>query len=119
VWLGTVIEPSIWLHLLDFNPFAHYMAKQQRNSGARRYAVPTEPSPFEQARDELFQHIMRCGVVGAEPEHVDEWFAETIKYMTERFPELSEQQIEELKTLGLRFAQPPKSRTESNAASAA
>jgi hypothetical protein len=114
-----VIEPSIWLHLLDFNPFAHYMAKQQRNSGARRYAVPTEPSPFEQARDELFQHIMRCGVVGAEPEHVDEWFAETIKYMTERFPELSEQQIEELKTLGLRFAQPPKSRTESNAASAA
>jgi hypothetical protein len=39
--------------------------------------------------------------------------------MTERFPELSEQQIEELKTLGLRFAQPPKSRTEGNAASAA
>jgi hypothetical protein len=30
----------------------------------------------------------RCG-----PEHVEEWFAETIKYMTERFPELSEQQI--------------------------
>ena len=66
-----------------------------------------EPSPFEQARDELFQHIMRCGVVGADAEHVDEWFAETIKYMTERFPELSEQQITELKTLGLRFAQPP------------
>jgi hypothetical protein len=95
------------------------MAKQQRNSGARRYAGPTEPSPFEQARDELFQHIMRCGVVGATPEHAEEWFAETIKYMTERFPELSEQQIEELKTLGLRFAQPPKSRSESNAASAA
>jgi hypothetical protein len=95
------------------------MAKQQRNSGARRYAVPAEPSPFEQARDELFQHIMRCGVVGAAPEPVEEWFAETIKYMSERFPELSEQQIEELKTLGLRFAQPPKSRTESNAASAA
>jgi hypothetical protein len=95
------------------------MAKQQRNSGARRYAGPTEPSPFEQARDELFQHIMRCGVVGADVQHADEWFAETIKYMTERFPELSEQQIEELKTLGLRFAQPPKSRSESNAASAA
>jgi hypothetical protein len=50
---------------------------------------------------------------------VDEWFTETIKYMTERFPELSEQQIGELKTLGLRFAQPPKARTETNAASAA
>ena len=51
---------------MDNNPITHYMAKQQRNSG-RRYAAPVEPSPFEQARDELFQHIMRCGVVGAEP----------------------------------------------------
>ena len=114
-----MIECTVWLYLLDINPFSHYMAKQQRNSGARRYAGPTEPLPFEQARDELFQHIMRCGVVGAAPEHVEEWFAETIKYMTERFPELNEQQIEELKTLGVRFAQPPKSRSESNAASAA
>jgi hypothetical protein len=95
------------------------MAKPQRNTGTRRHSAPAEPSPFEQARDELFQHIMRCGVVGAEPEHVDEWFAETTKYMSDRFPELSETQIGELKTLGLRFAQPPKSRTESDAASAA
>ena len=96
------------------------MAKPQRNTGARRHAGPAEPSPFEQARDELFQHIMRCGVVGSAPDHVEEWFAETIKYMTERFPELSEQQITELKTLGMRFAQPPKARTEStDAASAA
>jgi hypothetical protein len=95
------------------------MAKPQKNTGARRYAGPVEPSPFEQARDELFQHIMRCGVVGAEPEHVEEWFVETIKYMTERFPELSEQQITELQTLGKRFAQPPKARAETDAASAA
>ena len=39
--------------------------------------------------------------------------------MSDRFPELSEQQVAELKTLGLRFAQPPKTRTESDAASAA
>ena len=96
------------------------MAKPQRTTtGARKYAGPTEPSVFDQARDELFQHIMRCGVVGADTEHVEEWFGETIKYMTERFPELSEQQIGELKTLGMRFAQPPKIRTESDAASAA
>jgi len=95
------------------------MAKQQRSNGARRFAAPAEPSPFEQARDELFQHIMRCGVVGSDPEHAEEWFGETIKYMTERFPELSEQQIGDLKTLGLRFAQPPKARTETDAASAA
>ena len=95
------------------------MAKPQRNTGARRYAGPVEPSPFEQARDELFQHIMRCGVVGADAEHVEEWFSETIKYMTERFPELSEQQINELKTLGMRFAQPPKARVDADTASAA
>ena len=95
------------------------MAKQQRSNGARRFTAPAEPSPFEQARDELFQHIMRCGVVGSDPVHAEEWFAETIKYMSDRFPELSEQQIGELKTLGLRFAQPPKARTERDAASAA
>jgi hypothetical protein len=95
------------------------MAKPQRNTGARRYAGPAEPSPFEQARDELFQHIMRCGVVGAEPQHVEEWFADTIKYLSDRFPELNETQVGELKTLGLRFAQPPKTRTENDAASAA
>jgi hypothetical protein len=95
------------------------MARTQKNPSNRRHAAPAEPSPFEQARDELFQHIMRCGVVGAQPEHIEEWFADTIKYMSDRFPELSEQQVAELKTLGLRFAQPPKSRTESNAASAA
>ena len=95
------------------------MARAQRTNSNRRHAGPAEPSPFEQARDELFQHIMRCGVVGAQPEHVEDWFADTIKYMSERFPELSEQQIAELKTLGLRFAQPPKARSEANAASAA
>ena len=95
------------------------MAKPQRNTATRRYAGPAEPSPFEQARDELFQHIMRCGVVGSAPEHVEEWFAETMKYMTERFPELDETKIAELRTLGTRFAQPPKSRTETDAASAA
>lgn len=67
-------------------------------------------TPFDQARDELFQHIMTCGVIGADPEHQDEWFTETLKYFSERFPELNQRQLDELKTLGLRFAQPPKSR---------
>lgn len=92
------------------------MAKSTRNAGARRHAGPAEPTPFEQARDELFQHIMRCGVVGAELEHIEEWFADTMKYMTDRYPELSEQQLNELKTLGSRFAQPPKARSTSDAA---
>ena len=36
---------------------------------------------------------MRCGVVGAAEEDQAEWFQATMQYMTERYPELSEQQI--------------------------
>jgi hypothetical protein len=79
------------------------MAKQRNRS-----RTPSAPTPFEEARDELFQHIMRCGVVESAPEHQGEWFNETMQYMTERFPELSADQLGELRKLGERFAQPPK-----------
>ena len=65
-------------------------------------------SGFDQARDELFQHIMRCGVVGADPEHQKEWFDDTISYIAERYSELNDTQVSELRTLGVRFCQPPK-----------
>lgn len=71
---------------------------------------PGSPTPFEQARDELFQHIMQCGVVGADDEHKHEWFDETMKYFSERYPELGDVQVKELRKLGERFAQPPKAR---------
>ena len=54
------------------------------------------PSAFEEARDELFQHIMRCGVVGAEPDDQKAWFDETLAYMTERFHELNAEHIGQL-----------------------
>ena len=80
------------------------------------------PTPFEQARDELFQHVIRCGVLQAAPEHQIEWFDDTMAYLEDRYPELEDGQLSELRTLGLRFCQPPKpmapSETE-NAASAA
>lgn len=82
-------------------------------------SAPAAQSPFDECRDELFQHIMRCGVVGSLPEHQEEWFAETMKYLEERFPELNETQLAELRTLGLRFAQPPKKQPSTDAASAA
>jgi hypothetical protein len=88
------------------------MAKQ-RNRTMKSTAVA---SPFEEARDELFQHIMRCGVVGSAPEDQFEWFQDTMQYMIERFPELSKEQIEELRQLGERFAQPPKKRDDTAAA---
>ena len=73
----------------------------------RRRPDVAVPTPFEQARDELFQHIMRCGVVGADPEHQTEWFNDTMKYMTDRYPELAPDQLTELRTLGERFSRPP------------
>jgi hypothetical protein len=88
------------------------MAKQQK----RTMKAPATPSPFEEARDELFQHIMRCGVVGSEPEDQAHWFGETMGYMTDRYPELSAEQVDELRKLGERFAQPPKKRDDTAAA---
>jgi hypothetical protein len=92
------------------------MAKQKN----RRPSTPAGPTPFEESRNELFQHIIRCGVIGAEPEHVKEWFDDTMRYFGERYPELTTQQLDELRVLGTRFAQPPKERKpESDAVSAA
>jgi hypothetical protein len=92
------------------------MAKQK----SRRPSAPAGPTPFEESRDELFQHIIRCGVTGSDPEHIEEWFDETMRYFQERYPELTEGQLGELRVLGTRFAKPPKERKDnSDAASAA
>jgi hypothetical protein len=90
----------------------------KKNQRPRREAVA--PSAYDEARDELFQHIMRCGVTGAELEHVKEWFDDTMVYFTDRYPELTPAQLAELRTLGERFAQPPRvSPTPSSGAASA
>ncbi len=76
------------------------------------------PSAFDQARDELFQHIMRCGVIGSDPEHMREWFDETTAYFAGRYHELSKKEITDLRVLGERFAAPTK-RQEPGAAPSA
>lgn len=84
------------------------MAKPKSRSNGRPSA--SSSTVFDQARDELFQHIMTCGVVGADDVHQHEWFDDTMKYFAERYPELDEQGVQELRKLGQRFAQPPKAR---------
>jgi hypothetical protein len=74
----------------------------------RQRRVVTPPTPFEQARDELFQQIMRCEVIGATPDHQAEWFNETMTYFAERYPELKPADVNDLRKLGERFVQPPK-----------
>jgi hypothetical protein len=80
------------------------MAKH-RQRRQREVAVPTA---FEEARDEMFQHIMQCGVIGSEPAHQSEWFDETMKYLADRYTELSPTELSQLRLLGERFVQPPK-----------
>ncbi|HEU4569847.1 MAG TPA: hypothetical protein VFS07_04690 [Gemmatimonadales bacterium] len=64
------------------------------------------PSTFDQARDELFSHILRCGVLEAEPEHQKDWFDDTMLYLTERYEDLGEEELGQLRVLGERYVQP-------------
>jgi len=77
------------------------MAKKR--SEARKASTPT---PFQQARDELFSHILRCGVLEATPEHQKEWFDDTMLYLADRYAELSEEELVELRVLGERYCRP-------------
>ena len=90
--------------------------KTHGNQNRGRQNGVATATPFEEARDELFQHVMQCGVIGAEPDHQREWFDATVAYLTDRYPELSPTQVQELRTLGERFAQPPKRQTATSAA---
>jgi hypothetical protein len=64
------------------------------------------PSITDQARDELFSHILRCGVVEAEPEQQKEWMDDTMQYLAERYPDLDDEQLSQVRTLGERFCRP-------------
>ena len=88
-------------------------------SKSRPRPEPTVATPFEQARDEMFQHIMNCEVIGSDAEHQAEWFEGTINYLAERYHELGERELKDLRVLGERFAQPPKRAAAQPATSAA
>ena len=78
-----------------------------------RAGRPQQPTGgyFDQARDELFSHILRCGVLEATVEHQNEWFDDTMEYLTERYDQLSDQDLVNLRKLGERYCQPVISRT--------
>jgi len=61
---------------------------------------------MDRARDELFSHINRCGVLQASPEDQKTWMEETIDYLAERYPDLSDLHLDQLHNIGLRFCQP-------------
>jgi uncharacterized protein (DUF2235 family) len=71
-----------------------------------------EAVAFAQARDELFSHILRCGVIDALPEHQKDWFDDTMLYLTDRYEDLSEEERTQLRVLGERFCQPVQRKVE-------
>jgi hypothetical protein len=66
----------------------------------------SEAVSFAQARDELFSHILRCGVIDALPEHQKDWFDDTMGYVADRYEDLSDEELAQLRTLGERYCQP-------------
>ncbi len=67
---------------------------------------------FAQARDEMFSHILRCGVIDALPEHQKDWLDDTMLYLADRYPTLSSEELTQLRSLGERFSQPVQRKVE-------
>jgi hypothetical protein len=72
----------------------------------------TDDAAFAQARDELFSHVLRCGVIDALPEHQKDWFDDTMLYLADRYDTLSEEELAQLRLLGERFCQPVQRKVE-------
>ncbi|MHB1170570.1 MAG: hypothetical protein ACYC28_14935 [Longimicrobiales bacterium] len=66
----------------------------------------SEPRSTDRARDELFSAIRQCGVIDAQPEEQSEWMEDTLQFMKERYPDLTENDVDQLRELGIRFCQP-------------
>ncbi len=77
--------------------------------------TPAMPTALDQARDELFSHILRCGVLDAAVEHQKEWMDDTIQYIGERYS-LTPEQVTQVRALGDRFCQPVVKRAAAPAA---
>jgi hypothetical protein len=73
---------------------------------------------MDDARNELFGHIHRCGVMRATREQQEEWMKDTIEFLGERFSALTPKELEELATIGMRFCSPVIANAEAEAESA-
>ena len=78
----------------------------QRNRERRNRTERRAPSSLDRARDELFSAIRQCGVIGAPEEDRQAWMDETLEFMAGRHPELTPQDLAQLKETGMRFCQP-------------
>ena len=66
----------------------------------------TPPSGLEQARDELFSHILRCGVLEASEEHQKDWLNDTMEYLADRYDTLTDDELSDVRRLGEQYCRP-------------
>ena len=91
-----------------------------RNRDRNRTSAPaSRPTALDEARNELFGHIHRCGVMRATREQQAEWMKDTIEFLAERHPALKERELKELETIGLRFCSPVIANADAASASGA
>jgi hypothetical protein len=69
-------------------------------------AILAKENMITRARDELFSHINRCGVLQAEHDDQQHWMDETIDYLAERYPDLGDGDLKDLYSVRIRFCQP-------------
>lgn len=62
---------------------------------------------FDAARDQLFSEMHRCGVLEASREEAEDWLEDTIQYLSDLHGSLKQEELEELRAIGSRFARPP------------
>lgn len=65
-----------------------------------------ERTALDRARDELFSHINRCGVLEASVDQQQEWMDDTMQFLEERYPQLSAAEVKQLEELGMRYCKP-------------
>jgi hypothetical protein len=88
-----------------------------KGKAPKRRETATPNRVFDQARDELFSHILRCGVLEAVVDDQKEWFDDTMEYLAERYEGLTPPEVTELRRLGERYCQPVIQRSETVLAS--
>jgi hypothetical protein len=77
-----------------------------RKKRDRRERPEHRESTPDRARNELFSAIRQCGVIDAAEDEQIEWMDDTIRFLAERYPELTPEELDQLKMTGLRFCQP-------------
>lgn len=65
-----------------------------------------ERTALDRARDELFSHINRCGVLEASEDQQQEWMDDTMQFLEERYPQLNASERKQLEQLGMRYCKP-------------